>query len=387
MKRTSILGPVILITLGALLLWVNLSGGAEVLQLLSVHWPWILVAWGGIRLAELLYWSQQGVALPARGLSGGEWFLAVLICLAGSGLHSSRMVLGDLGNFSLGGPGLRMFGESYDFTVADQAVATGTSARLLVENLRGEVMVTADDVEDVRVSGRESLRAISEDDAKDAWESRRVTVDKQGDLVVVRTNQEGMSSDRRARAYLQIRVPRNCSLETRGRNVSFEVTGLQGAVDLQADEGQASVTDIKGNVTVRLPRSSDVRVRGVQGTVDLSSARGDNLSLREVRGPVTVKGSFSGNIELRQIAGTLRVEDRGGKFTRRNRRSAESSCYFIVRSNQPGRDSKILLQLSTHTYNAYNNWGGFSLYAYNGRGGNQGHRVSYLRPPESLFPN
>jgi hypothetical protein len=82
---------------------------------------------------------------------------------------------------------------------------------------------------------------------------------------------------------------------------------------------------------------------------------------------------------------TLRVEDRGGKYTRRNRRSSESSCYFIVRSNQPGRDSKILLQLSTHTYNAYNNWGGFSLYAYNGQGGNQGHRVSYLRPPESQF--
>ncbi len=45
------------------------------------------------------------------------------------------------------------------------------------------------------------------------------------------------------------------------------------------------------------------------------------------------------------------------------------------------------MQLSTNTYNAYNNWGGFSLYAYNGRAGVQGNRVSFLRPPQSQFRN
>jgi hypothetical protein len=59
--------------------------------------------------------------------------------------------------------------------------------------------------------------------------------------------------------------------------------------------------------------------------------------------------------------------------------------YFVVRSAHPGRDTKILLQLATNTYNAYNNWGGFSLYAYNGRGKNQGSRVSFHRPGGSLF--
>lgn len=83
----------------------------------------------------------------------------------------------------------------------------------------------------------------------------------------------------------------------------------------------------------------------------------------------------------------LRAEDGGGKFTGRGRRTAESSCFFVVRSAAPGTDSKILLQLSVNTYNAYNNWGGFSLYAYHGRGGNQGHRVSFERPPASQYSN
>ena len=38
--------------------------------------------------------------------------------------------------------------------------------------------------------------------------------------------------------------------------------------------------------------------------------------------------------------------------------------FFVVRSSHPGRDAKILLQLATNTYNAYNGWGGFSLYTY-----------------------
>jgi len=82
----------------------------------------------------------------------------------------------------------------------------------------------------------------------------------------------------------------------------------------------------------------------------------------------------------------LRVADGGDEFVRRNRRSAEASCFFIVReSPATAEPAKILLQLATNTYNAYNNWGGFSLYAYHGRGGNQGHRVSFQRPPASQF--
>lgn len=81
---------------------------------------------------------------------------------------------------------------------------------------------------------------------------------------------------------------------------------------------------------------------------------------------------------------TMRVADKGGTFTQRNVRAAEGSCYFVLRPAEPGK-RRILLQLATHTYNAYNNWGGSSVYAYHGRAGLQGHRVSYLRPPTSQY--
>lgn len=88
----------------------------------------------------------------------------------------------------------------------------------------------------------------------------------------------------------------------------------------------------------------------------------------------------SGYYEVR-----FQTEDRGGKWTHRSSRRAESSAWFIVRQAKPGETSKILLQLATNTYNAYTNWGGFSLYSYNSLAGNAGHRVSFHRPVASQY--
>lgn len=67
-------------------------------------------------------------------------------------------------------------------------------------------------------------------------------------------------------------------------------------------------------------------------------------------------------------------------------KTARSELWFVIRSSNPGHDTKILLQLATNTYNAYSNWGGYSLYAYNGRFGAQGRRVSFDRPVHTQFP-
>lgn len=60
-------------------------------------------------------------------------------------------------------------------------------------------------------------------------------------------------------------------------------------------------------------------------------------------------------------------------------RDASGVAFFVVRSRQPGKDTNILLQLTTNTYNAYNDWGGSSLYV-GGPHPLQGTRVSFERP-------
>lgn len=55
----------------------------------------------------------------------------------------------------------------------------------------------------------------------------------------------------------------------------------------------------------------------------------------------------------------FRVRDRGGKFIQRNQRTAEGSCFFIVRSAEPGRKQRrFSCNFQAILTNAYNNWGG-----------------------------
>jgi hypothetical protein len=68
-------------------------------------------------------------------------------------------------------------------------------------------------------------------------------------------------------------------------------------------------------------------------------------------------------------------------------RVGRTEAFFVVRPRHPGQRSRVLLQLATNTYNAYTNWGGYSLYAYNGRDKVQGRRVSFDRPQHSQFAN
>ncbi|MBL8820483.1 MAG: hypothetical protein JNL58_30950 [Planctomyces sp.] len=113
----------------------------------------------------------------------------------------------------------------------------------------------------------------------------------------------------------------------------------------------------------------------------------EHASSRGCGWPVTFELPVPAEWESGYYSVVLKVADGGGQFVGRNRRTAELETFFVVRPSQPGTRTAILLQLSTNTYNAYNNWGGSSLYAFHGRANLQGNRVSFQRPQASQFGN
>jgi hypothetical protein len=64
-----------------------------------------------------------------------------------------------------------------------------------------------------------------------------------------------------------------------------------------------------------------------------------------------------------------------------NGQRAQGEAFFVIRPFKPA--GRILLVLTTNTYNAYNNWGGTSLY---GGPKGQGRRVSFERPYAGFTP-
>lgn len=105
-----------------------------------------------------------------------------------------------------------------------------------------------------------------------------------------------------------------------------------------------------------------------------------NACARGCNWPVAFELKIPDSWRTGYYAGTLEAAGPDGK-------PARSDFFFVVRSPRPGQDTKILLQLSTNTYNAYTNWGGYSLYAYHAKDNIQGRRVSFDRPQYSQFPN
>lgn len=61
-----------------------------------------------------------------------------------------------------------------------------------------------------------------------------------------------------------------------------------------------------------------------------------------------------------------------------------AAIIFIVKEDVPGSYSKSLFILSTNTWNAYNNWGGKSIYAFNSTNSTRAFKVSFQRPMGSI---
>ena len=188
MRRASLIGPLILIGIGGLFLLNNLKPELPVMQLVADFWPWILIAWGGLRLLEIVYWRLTDKPLPASGISGGEWFLVVFLSLVGAGIHLGHRWAERWPSARITMRGIELLGESYDFPLEATAKA-GKAPRVVIENLRGNARVTGADTEEVKVSGRLTIRAMERSDAEKASAECKLELVPQGEILLVRTNQ------------------------------------------------------------------------------------------------------------------------------------------------------------------------------------------------------
>jgi hypothetical protein len=115
----------------------------------------------------------------------------------------------------------------------------------------------------------------------------------------------------------------------------------------------------------------------------------DDASAVGCNWPVTLTLKVQPEWKSGYYAARVRLAGKDGNYepgsARRIPNSGTPELFFVVRPPRPGRDSRILLQLSTNTYNAYTSYGGYSVYAYQGRDQVQGRCVSFLRPQVSQF--
>lgn len=308
MRRGSVVGPLILIGLGVLFLIRNVLPDFPVWDLISRFWPALLIAWGGLRLLEVLFLAMSSRPLPQFGISGGEWIVVVLVCVIGASAHEARHYSNWFPNQrALRGLVVNM-GESFDYPMPDTQKPCPRNCKLLIENFRGNAKIVGTDTTVVKLSGRKSIRAFQQTEADRANTDTPVELIVQGDQMIVRTNQSRVSDSLLVGTDLELEVPNGASVEAHGRNGDFDIQEIKGNVDLSSDNAGIRLDKIGGTVRVETRRSDIIRATDVKGSVDLKG-RGQDLELTDVGGAVTVNGTYLGQVQFRNLGQSLRYED------------------------------------------------------------------------------
>jgi hypothetical protein len=317
MRRGSIIGPIILILIGAAFLINNLRPDLPVLRMIGEYWPWLLVIWGVIRLVEVTVAHMRGGAVPPAGVSGGEWMFIVFLCLLGSSVFFGFHIKERWPDARIRMRGLEILGETFDYPLAQQSAPAGKTPRVLVENLRGHARIVGTDGETVTVTGRNTVRAFSQQDADKVNGSIKLEVIKQGDSLVIRTNQDRASSESKMASDLEITVPRGASIETRGRYGDIDVSDVVGTVAVDSDNAGVRLSNVGGNVRVETRKSDIVRVVNCKGAVEVKGS-GNDLELENIEGQATVNGNYYGDISLRNVTKPVRFESSNTEFRAEN---------------------------------------------------------------------
>jgi hypothetical protein len=288
--------------IGCFFLWRNLHPEFPFFDLVAQYWPFVLIAWGLLRLIESLIWYRDGV----RGsFSGGEIVLIVFLCIAGTGIWQAREH-GARINFG----GLDLWGMPYDYPVSAAADAAGIR-HLVFENPRGNLKVTGGDVSNVAITGRKEIRGYNREEADRANGNTPVEIVRQGDRLLVRTNQDRIATNLRISDDLEVTVPHGFTVESRGAGGDYEIDDINGDVDLTSTHGDVRLERLGGNVRMDVSHSDLVRAMDVKGRIDLQG-RGSDVEMENVAGQVTINGSFSGSLDFKNLAKPLQFEGTRG---------------------------------------------------------------------------
>ncbi|MEO8025632.1 MAG: DUF4097 family beta strand repeat-containing protein [Bryobacteraceae bacterium] len=305
MKRSSLVAPLVLIGIGALFLARNFYQDLPMLDWLARYWPFVLIGWGAIRLVEIFAWSASNKPLPDRGISGGEWVLIVFLTLFGYGLLATRQAEGWWRNGRVRIGGLEMFGENYEYPLGGE-LKSGKTPVVVIESFRGNARITGADVDTVKVTGRKSVRSLEQKDADKADKDTPLEVILEGGRVIIRPNQE-RSGNARISAEFDIIVPKGSSVEARGRRGDFDISGIDGGVDISSDNAGVRLSGIGGSVKIDTRNSDIIRATNVKGEVEVRG-RGSDLELENIGGAVIIGSDLRGTIQFRGLAKPLRFE-------------------------------------------------------------------------------
>ena len=318
-RRPSLVGPTLLVLVGAGLLAANLREDLSVATLFANYWPWLLVAWGGFRILEhAVAWARDSEGPEPAG--SGAVMTALLLCFLGGTFHAAES-----GGFAarLSEGFHEIFSRSvHSFPMEERRFTAPAGEALTIAELRGRLDVRPGEGDELVLSGSTSVERRIEERARQIAEQADVRLD--GERLVF-----GRPEQLSYRAKLA--APADRRLELTNFDGRVDVADWRGAIDAEG-RGRLIAGAPAGPVAVRFTRPSALEVRGAQSAVSLDgSARSveiigaastvklngnllDDVRIEGVEGEVDVVSKRS-RVRAGSLPGRLHIEDEAVEAT------------------------------------------------------------------------
>jgi DUF4097 and DUF4098 domain-containing protein YvlB len=310
-RRTSIVGPLLLIAVGLVFFLIHVGRISSVgfFTWYGHWWPMLLILIGVLRLGE---WAIDRArapqdAPPMRYSVGGGVVLLVIL-LAGVGLathsmqwHADRNGLEFLG-FHDGGNFEHLFtGQRHEEEVPATEHAIADGARLTIESPHGDVTVsgTSDDGK-LHLTVHKEVFTNSDDTANDRLRQLNPSIDGSNENLTLR-----VPDIRGGGADVTLLVPASVHVLVNSNRGDVHVTNLKSPLVVTANNGDTEIAAITGDVQVRFNnRHHDLDVRNITGGVVIDGD-GSEVKVSDVAGSVKISGDFIGGGHVQRVGGRV----------------------------------------------------------------------------------
>jgi DUF4097 and DUF4098 domain-containing protein YvlB len=310
MRRSSILGPFLLISLGILFLLVQTGhlAGQRLWDWYGRFWPLLLVGAGIIMLLEWAYdqYIQSDPTQPhyRRRLGGGVFTLLLILIITGVIFNGVRE-----GGHSKMFDGMNITQDNWDEFLGDKhesdqnlTQSFPTGGTFSVDNPRGDVTVsgTSDDNQ-IHVAVHKQVYTRSDSDADSKAQRLSPTFSTSGSTVTLKVPAlEG------ARADLIITVPPTAATTVTANHGDVHVSSLKSAVFVTANHGDIELSAITGAIMAHINNGdSSFSAHSVTGPIFLEG-HGRDTTLSDLSGPVAISGDFFGTSHFEHIRGPIK---------------------------------------------------------------------------------
>ncbi len=221
-----------------------------------------------------------------------------------------------------------VFGQQLEDHTTEHKSYSGVR-ELILDNVTGYIEVAATTGGSVEVDVDRTFRARSQDRLALARKEIRLAETQEGGLVrlVVDHPRNNWGDVYEFEYNFKVKVPRNTNLDLRTVNKShilvegtageFQISNVNGGIEMRDVEGSGSVRTVNGPVKVTFARNPNgpVSFKSVNGTLDVSFRRGLNADVKMK----TMNGGMYTDFDVSPVAlAGAQPERRDGKFLYRS---------------------------------------------------------------------